>query len=76
MPAGRDADRRNWIRLVGEYTGLALTLPACGLIGYAIGAALDGHWHTYPVFTIIFLFLGAAAALVEIVRVTARMGRD
>lgn len=75
MPTRGQDERRNWVRLVGEYTGLALTLPACGVVGYFIGAAVDEHWHTEPVFTLICLFLGAAAALVEIVRVTSRMGR-
>lgn len=59
-------------RLIGQYTGLAVMLPAAGLIGYGIGWALDAHWHTAPVFTLIFLFLGCVAGLIEIVRVAAR----
>ncbi|MGH9417448.1 MAG: AtpZ/AtpI family protein [Terriglobales bacterium] len=58
--------------MIGEYTGLAVMLPAAGLIGYGIGWALDQHWHSTPVFTVIFLFLGCIAGLIEIVRVAAR----
>ena len=67
----KDDSGRLW-RQIGEYTGLALMLPAAGLIGYWIGAALDGYWSTGHVFTVIFLFLGCAAGLIEIVRVAGR----
>lgn len=59
-------------RQLGEYTGLALTLPAAGLIGYAIGSALDDALKTGYLFTLIFLFVGCAAGLIEILRVVSR----
>lgn len=62
----------NLWRQIGQYTGLALMLPAAGLIGYFVGAELDRHWGGGNVFRVIFLFLGAAAGLIEIVRVAGR----
>ena len=59
-------------RQVGEYTGLALTVPLAGLIGYGVGVALDEHFHTGRVFTVIGLLLGCGAGLTEIVRVASR----
>lgn len=66
------ADGGSLWRQIGEYTGLALLLPAAGLIGFGIGSWLDGKFHSGHVFTVIFLLLGCAAGLVEIVRVASR----
>lgn len=68
--SGSDDGRSAW-RMVGEYTGLAVTLPGAVVIGYIIGFLLDRVFHTGRVFTIVFLFLGGAAGLVEIVRVAS-----
>jgi ATP synthase protein I len=69
MPGGQAGrDSGNLWRQVGQYTGLAFTLPAAGLVGYAIGWWLDRHFGTGHIFTIVFLMLGSAAGLVEIVR--------
>lgn len=62
----------NLWRQIGEFTSLALMLPIAGLIGYGIGYLLDQHWHTGHVLTVVFLFLGCAAGLIEIVRVANR----
>lgn len=71
MASPSDSDKSVW-RMVGEYTGLAVTLPAAVLIGYAIGYLLDRWLHTGRTFTLIFLFLGGIAGLIEIVRVASR----
>lgn len=62
----------NLWRQIGEFTGLALMLPLAGLVGYGIGFAVDEHWHTGHIFTVVFLFLGCAAGLIEIIRVANR----
>lgn len=58
--------------MIGEYTGLAVTLPGAVVIGYLIGYLLDRSFHTGRIFTMIFLFLGGIAGLIEIVRVASR----
>jgi F0F1-type ATP synthase assembly protein I len=53
--------------LVGEYTSLAILLPAATLIGYAIGYVLDRAFHTHFLY-IPFLILGIAAGFVQLIR--------
>ncbi len=72
-PRDRDAD--NLWRQVGQYTGLAFTLPAAGLVGYAIGWLIDRHFGTGHIFTIVFLMLGCAAGLLEVVRTLGKENR-
>lgn len=71
MTASSDSDKSVW-RMVGEYTGLAVTLPAAVIIGYFVGSLLDRFFHTGRVFSIVFLFLGGLAGLIEIIRVASR----
>jgi F0F1-type ATP synthase assembly protein I len=66
-----NSERSTW-RMIGEYTGLAVTLPGAVVIGYGLGYLLDRVFHTGRVFTITFLFLGGIAGLIEIVRVASR----
>lgn len=58
--------------MIGEYSGLAVTLPGAVVIGYLIGYLMDRSFHTGRTFTLIFLFLGGIAGLIEIVRVASR----
>lgn len=57
----------NQYRQVGKYLGLAFLLPACTLVGYAIGYFLDRGFGTH-FFTFIFLLLGIAAGIIELLR--------
>jgi len=52
---------------VGEYTSLAIMLPAATLVGYAIGYALDRAFHTHFLY-IPFLILGIAAGFIQLIR--------
>lgn len=60
------------MRQVASYIGLALAVPASALVGYGFGYVLDRHFLTPPVFTVIFLVLGFAAGLVEVLRTVSR----
>lgn len=60
------------VRQVASYIGLALTVPAAALVGYGIGYVLDRQFATRPIFTIIFVVLGFAAGLMEVLRTIAR----
>ena len=53
--------------LVGEYTSLAIMLPAATLVGYIIGYVLDKAFHTHFLY-IPFLILGIAAGFVQLIR--------
>lgn len=67
------SNRGSVFRQVGTYLGLAMTVPAAVLIGFVIGHEIDTHMggggHT---FTVVFVLLGCAAALLEIVRTVGR----
>jgi len=57
----------NQWRQVGKYLGLGFLLPTCTLVGYAIGYYLDRAFGTHFL-TIIFLLLGIAAGIMELLR--------
>ena len=61
--------------LVGEYTSLAVMLPAATLVGYVIGYLLDRAFHTHFLY-IPFLILGIAAGFVQLVRQLMRDTRN
>ena len=54
-------------RQVGEYTGLAMLLPASTLVGYVLGYLLDKLFGTHFLY-IIFLLFGIAGGLVKIIQ--------
>ena len=47
--------------------GLTVSLPAAAFVGYAIGYGLD-HVFATRFFRLIFLILGVAAGLIQVVR--------
>lgn len=60
---------------VGFYTSLGFILPAGAAGGFGLGWLLDRWLRTYPVCALIFCVLGAAAGLVDILRVLNRAER-
>jgi ATP synthase protein I len=54
------------------YAGLGFILPAGLVVGYLLGWALDGWFHTRPVLSVILAFAGAAGGFVEILRLLKR----
>ncbi len=61
---------------VGFYTSLGFILPAGVLGGYFVGWALDRWLHTEPVLALVMAGLGAAGALIEILRILTRAEKD
>jgi F0F1-type ATP synthase assembly protein I len=55
-------------RQLGLILGMAFTFLAAVAIGILIGLWLDGKLGTKPLFTLIFLGLGFAAAVYELMR--------
>ncbi len=59
-----------WVQ-VGRYSQLALVLPAGTVAGWLIGSALDRWLHTSWI-SIVGLFLGIAAGMIELIRSVLR----
>lgn len=61
------AGRKSFFVAVARYSHLAFVLPACTVVGWLIGVALD-HWlHTNWIY-LVGLLLGIAAGFVELLR--------
>lgn len=60
-------EQNNFFLLIGRYLSLAFLLPACILVGYAIGTLLDRALGT-GFLHIVFLLLGIAAGFVQMIR--------
>ena len=54
---------------VGFYSSLGFILPASALGGFGLGWLLDRRLHSSPVFALLLGLLGAAAGIVEILRI-------
>lgn len=61
--------------MLGEYTTLAMSLPVSTFVGYAIGYGLDKLFGTNFLY-IIFLILGSAAGMMQIVKKLLKDARD
>jgi F0F1-type ATP synthase assembly protein I len=57
---------------VGYYTSLGIILPAGAVGGLGLGWVLDRWLHTSPLFTLILCVAGAAAGVIDILRVLTR----
>ena len=67
--------KKSWPVLVGEYTSLAVLLPACAVVGWLIGGLLDKAFHTTWL-QLPFLLLGIVAGFVQLIRQLMRDTRD
>lgn len=54
-------DTRRYLRELGYFSTIGLSVALSIFIGLGIGVYLDGRWRTSPWFTLIFLILGIAA---------------
>jgi F0F1-type ATP synthase assembly protein I len=60
-------DKKSPWALVGEYTTLAMMMPASTVVGYLIGYGLDHLFHTHFL-RVVFLLLGIAAGFIQLIR--------
>jgi F0F1-type ATP synthase assembly protein I len=77
MPSSIPPDNRSpekktnpWVQ-VGRYSQLALMLPAGTVVGWLLGSALDRWLHTSWI-SVVGLFLGLAAGMIELIRTVLR----
>jgi F0F1-type ATP synthase assembly protein I len=66
-----EEQKRNFWLQFGRYSQLAFALPAATIAGYLLGSLLDRWWHTSWI-SVVGLFLGIAAGLIEVVRTAFR----
>ena len=55
-----------WVK-VGEYSALAFALPTATFVGYIIGYLLD-RWLGTTFLYMVFLLIGIAAGLLQVIR--------
>ena len=75
MSAERDKTDRQWVRQIGVYSGVGLTLVVSTVLGLWGGHALDGWLGTSPWLTLIGLLLGIASGFVNLFRAVGAFGR-
>jgi ATP synthase protein I len=68
-----DPDAKKMLSASLRYSYLGVFFGVAVLVGYAIGAFLDGRLHTKPWFTITWLLFGVAAGFRELFKL-ARQG--
>jgi F0F1-type ATP synthase assembly protein I len=66
----RDKKRDLW-SVVGRYSSISMLLPTSAVVGYLIGYGLDWLFST-QFLRVVFLILGVAAGLVQVVRELTR----
>ncbi|OGQ96557.1 MAG: F0F1-ATPase subunit [Deltaproteobacteria bacterium RIFOXYD12_FULL_57_12] len=69
------SDRREMMRLLGEFSTIGLTLASAIFIGIGIGYLLDNkvfNGRTSPWFTLVFLGLGIAAGFKNLYALSKR----
>ncbi|MGH9356126.1 MAG: AtpZ/AtpI family protein [Terriglobia bacterium] len=64
-----------WARAV-FYASLGAIVPASAVAGYFIGLFLDRHLHTGAVLSIVGVFAGTAAGIVEVIQLITRMEKN
>ena len=69
-----DSEKRG--SFMGNAFKLGTELVAAVAVGTIIGFILDGWFDTKPWLIIIFFFLGAAAGLLNVIRVANRMQKE
>jgi F0F1-type ATP synthase assembly protein I len=61
------AGKKNFFVTLARYSQLAFVLPACTVVGWLLGLALDRWLHTNWIY-LVGLIAGIAAGFVELVR--------
>jgi ATP synthase protein I len=75
MNAEPDKADRQWIRQIGVYSGVGLTLVISTVLGLWGGHALDGWLGSSPWLTLIGLLLGIASGFVNLFRAVGAFDR-
>ncbi len=68
-------DKRSPLVQLARYSQLAFVLPACTVVGWLIGAALDRWLHMTWLY-LVGLVVGIVAGFIELVRTVMRSEKD
>lgn len=71
--AGKSSDL--WAR-AAFYATLSSIIPGSAVAGYFLGWFLDRHLHTGPVLSVVGIFAGTAAGIVEVIQLVQRTERN
>jgi len=70
-------NKKDVIKSLLNYSTLGLEMGLCVAIGLAIGYYLDRKvFHTYPYLSIVFMFVGIAAAMRSIYKTAKKMEKE
>ena len=67
--------KRSLSMQAGEYMALAMALPVSTFVGYGIGCYID-KWLGTHVFYLVFLLLGIASGLTQLIRQVTRENKE
>jgi len=59
---------------ISRLTSVGIGLIVSMMIGWFVGVQIDKHFHTSPIFMIIFLMLGIAAGIINVFRTLGKNG--
>ncbi|HYO80125.1 MAG TPA: AtpZ/AtpI family protein [Bryobacteraceae bacterium] len=65
------SEEKSLLRRFSDYSQLAFALPTATVVGYAIGYYVD-KWLGTTFFWLVFLLIGIAAGLLQVVRTVNR----
>jgi ATP synthase protein I len=70
-------NKKSVVKSILNYSSLGIEMGLCVAIGLAIGYYLDKKiFHTYPYLSIVFMFVGIAAAMRSIYKTAKKMERE
>lgn len=64
-----------WVR-AAFYATLGSIIPATAVAGYFIGHFLDGYFHTGEALSLVGIFAGTAAGIVEVLQLITRQEKN
>jgi|WetSurMetagenome_2_1015567.scaffolds.fasta_scaffold92328_3 F0F1-type ATP synthase assembly protein I len=64
---GNKSKKREFME-IARLTSVGFGLVISALIGWYIGNLIDKHFHTTPVFMLVFLLLGISAGIINVFR--------
>lgn len=59
---------------ISRLSSVGIGLIISALIGWFIGDTIDNHFHTAPIFMLIFLLFGMGAGMLNVFRTLAKFG--
>jgi len=68
MPMEEKKNKKREFVEISRLTSVGIGLIVSLMIGWFIGNLIDKHFHTAPVFMLVFMMLGIAAGIINVFR--------